>query len=407
MRASARKCWREVPFGTIVSHSAFGPRFSGSAYGNDGNIATLRTTDIEDDGCISYGTMPLALLDEVRFANHLLTVGDLVITRSGTCGIAAVFEGFGLPVLPGAFLIRFRLNECAEPRFYRYYFNSPSGRQNILSVARGAVQQNLNITNVETLRVPLPTLSEQRRIVDLLSAYDNLIENNRRRMALLEEAGRQLYREWFVRLRFPGHEHVRIIDGVPEGWEKKTIHDLTSFLKRGIAPHYDDDAQGLVINQKCVRDGRLDHNLARHQSREYSGERQLQVGDVLVNSTGEGTLGRVAQVKSPIENCTVDSHVTIVRPKPGIPIYFFGMAVMAWELQYATMGRGATNQTELSPAAIGGTQIVMPSGVYGEQFEKFIEPVIQQLTNLVKQNDRLKFARDLLLPRLMNGEIEV
>ncbi len=80
---------------------------------------------------------------------------------------------------------------------------------------------------------------------------------------------------------------------------------------------------------------------------------------------------------------------------------------MAWELQYATMGRGATNQTELSPAAIGGTQIVMPSGVYGEQFEKFIEPVIQQLTNLVKQNDRLKFARDLLLPRLMNGEIEV
>jgi len=110
-------------------------------------------------------------------------------------------------------------------------------------------------------------------------------------------------------------------------------------------------------------------------------------------------------VKSPIENCTVDSHVTIVRPNLESRSTFSGWRYGV-ELQYATMV--GERQTKLSfPSAIGGTQIVMPSGVYGEQFEKFIEPVIQQLTNLVKQNDRLKFARDLLLPRLMNGEIEV
>jgi hypothetical protein len=166
--------WGDVAFEELVAHSAFGPRFSGSAYADDGNIATLRTTDLDDDGRISYETMPLAKLDEDRFGNHLLSAGDLVITRSGTCGIAAVFEGFSIPVLPGAFLIRFRMNERAEARFYRYYFNSPAGRSNILSVARGAVQQNLNITNVEALRVPLPPVSEQRRIVSILSAYDNL-----------------------------------------------------------------------------------------------------------------------------------------------------------------------------------------------------------------------------------------
>src|SRR5436305_14949232 len=82
-------------------------------------------------------------------------------------------------------------------------------RSHILSVARGAVQQNLNITNVEALRVPLPPVAEQRRIVDILSAYEDLIENNRRRMTLLENGTQQLYREWFVRLRFPGYEHIR------------------------------------------------------------------------------------------------------------------------------------------------------------------------------------------------------
>ena len=181
MTSARTNRWTEVAFEEVVAHCAFGPRFSGSAYADDGNIATLRTTDLDDDGRISYETMPLANLDEDRFGSHLLAAGDLVITRSGTCGIAAVFESFSIPVLPGAFLIRFRMNERAEPRFYRYYFNSPAGRSNILSVARGAVQQNLNSTNVQTLRVPLPPVSEQRRIVDVLSAYDDLIENNRRR----------------------------------------------------------------------------------------------------------------------------------------------------------------------------------------------------------------------------------
>src|SRR5262245_34832399 len=111
MNLGSPKHWDEIPFGDVVAHSAFGPRFSGDDYADDGNVATLRTTDLDDDGRISYESMPLARLNEDDFANHLLKPGDLVITRSGTCGIAAVFEGFSLPVLPGAFLIRFRLND--------------------------------------------------------------------------------------------------------------------------------------------------------------------------------------------------------------------------------------------------------------------------------------------------------
>ena len=121
--------WRSTGFRELCEHSAFGPRFAGELYATDGNVATLRTTDISVDGRIEYETMPLARLDLSKFRQHMLQPNDLVITRSGRIGTAALFEGFPLPVLPGAFLIRFRLkNDLADPRFYRYFFNSPAGR---------------------------------------------------------------------------------------------------------------------------------------------------------------------------------------------------------------------------------------------------------------------------------------
>ena len=289
---------------------------------------------------------------------------------------------------------------------YRYVFYALlRSYETLKGLSRGAAQNNLNAAQVKAFTIPAPPVQVQQDIGDILSSYDDLIENNRRRMALLEESARQLYREWFVRLRFPGYEHTRITDGMPDGWERKTLDELTCFLKRGITPAYDDDAEGLVINQKCIRDGRVNLGLARRQSKEVKSERLIQLGDVLVNSTGEGTLGRVAQVKTLLPNCTVDTHVTIVRPKDGVSRHYFGLAVMAWEPRFSTMGKGATNQTELSPATIGGVEIVMPSCTLLEQFELFAEPLYEQVTNLAAQNEKLRAVRDLLLPRLMSGEI--
>ncbi|MDA8254889.1 MAG: restriction endonuclease subunit S [Betaproteobacteria bacterium] len=294
----------------------------------------------------------------------------------------------------------------ADARFVKYLFDATI-KSRAQQFSQGATQDNLSQEKLLSLEFEVPKVDEQTRIADILAAYDGLIENNRRRMALLEESARLLYREWFVRLRFPGHEHCRIVDGVPEGWERKTVNELSRFLKRGITPTYDGEAEGLVINQKCIRDGRVNLGLARHQSKEVKLERRVQHGDVLVNSTGEGTLGRVAQVKTPLPHCTVDTHVTIVRPKESVAPHYFGLAVMEWEPRFSTMGKGATNQTELSPATIGNTEIVMPSHTLLEQFELFAEPLYEQVTNLVAQNQKLRAARDLLLPRLMSGELAV
>lgn len=334
--------------------------------------------------------------------------GDVVFTYEATLHHYAIIpEGFHGCLGRRVALVRPDTGK-ADSRFMLYYFLSEQWRRVVQGfVKTGATVDRIPLEQFPDFPVSFPKLEVQKQIAEVLSAYDDLIDNNRRRIALLEESARLLYQEWFVRLRFPGHEHTRIINGIPEGWERKPLAEYTNFLKRGIAPFYENDAAGLVINQKCIRDGRLNLNLARHQSREFSPERQLQVGDVLVNSTGEGTLGRVAPVNSPVDNCTVDTHVTIVRPKPGIPIHYFGMVVMAWEPLFSTMGRGATNQTELSPRQIGESPILMPSKTLVEEFESFAAPILQQVTNLVSQNDKLRAARDLLLPRLMNGEIAV
>ncbi len=138
-----------------------------------------------------------------------------------------------------------------------------------------------------------------------------------------------------------------------------------------------------------------------------SADRQIRFGDVLVNSTGEGTLGRVAQVLTQLSNCIVDSHVTIVRPKHNVPIHYFGMTLKAWEVHFSTMGRGATNQTELSPTVIGNIEVTMPSKLLQDVFESHAEPLFAQITYLTAQNERLTRMRDLLLPCLISGKLSV
>ena len=124
MSVQLPKGWQTIKFGDVVEDSAFGPRFSGEKYAEDGNIASLRTTDMSEDGRISYENIPLAKLDESKFEKHFLEVGDLVITRSGRIGTTGIFEGADFPVIPGAFLIRFRLYKTVNPYFYKYFFNS-------------------------------------------------------------------------------------------------------------------------------------------------------------------------------------------------------------------------------------------------------------------------------------------
>lgn len=271
----------------------------------------------------------------------------------------------------------------------------------------GTATKYLTLPILNELQIDVLDFGIQNNITSILSAYDELIENNNRRIALLEESMRLLYREWFVRLRFPGYEHVRVVDGLPEGWEKTKLRDVTSYINRGVSPKYGDSDNRWVLNQKCVREGRLNTLLARKHITEYSIDKGVKFGDVLVNSTGIGTLGRVAQVYEELENYTVDSHITIVRPNERVEIDFFGLFLLGLQSYFDQMGAGSTGQTELSRDSIANAFFILPTIEVQKEFGNYVSSKRQMIQNLLTQNKKLSEARDLLLPRLMSGEIEV
>ncbi|MBQ0935465.1 restriction endonuclease subunit S [Ideonella paludis] len=295
----------------------------------------------------------------------------------------------------------------ARTEFLRYVLSAPDFSAHIHRVTTGANIPHISGRDIGSYEFELPPLSDQDSVAHCLKAYDDLIATNQRRIALLEQAARLLYREWFVQLRFPGHESVRVKLGVPEGWRMASIAEQASFLNRGIAPKYDDTAKGWVINQKCIRDGRISMAPARRQSKDVKPDRLVRLGDVLINSTGAGTLGRVAQVRSHIDDCTVDTHVTIVRPSDSDASAYLGQALLNLEPVFSDMGKGATNQLELNRADIGDFKIWLPPEHVRVEFHRLIWPMLDQAEQLNVAILSLQKARDLLLPKLMSGQLDV
>ncbi len=375
------------------------------------DVALVKGENVQQ-GFVDWGSSkywPIA--DADLFSKFELRVGDVVLAMDRPWVTAGLKWAYIKTHDPRALLVqrvsRLRAKKGLNQTYLRCLISSGYFSDYIQPIVTGVNIPHISGKQIGDFKIPLPPLPIQQKIAAILSAYDDVIENNQRRIALLEKMAEEIYREWFVRLRFPGYEKVTFVKGVPEGWGRTKVATLTSYLKRGVAPQYDDLAEGLAINQKCIRDGKLDLDFARHQSKDVPADRQVRFGDVLVNSTGEGTLGRVAQVLVPIPNCIVDSHVTIVRPKPNVPIHYFGMTLKAWEVHFITMGRGATNQTELAPSVIGGVEVTVPSKPLQDTFESHAGPLFAQITHLTAQNERLVRTRDLLLPRLISGKLSV
>lgn len=366
-----------------------------------GVIPWVKIADATASGKYIYETGMFVNEYGASFSRFLQT-GSLIFPASGTLGIPR-FLGVDACIHDG--WLYFSDFNGVDPEYL--YYRLILLKDYYLSIAYGAAIQNINTDLVRDTKIDLPDLATQQAIASCLCNYDDLIETNRRRIALLEEAARLLYREWFVNLRFPCYAQSKMVDGLPVSWSQKTVDEMASLLSRGITPKYDEAAPGMVINQKCIRDGRLSLALARHQSKEVKADRLVQVGDILINSTGAGTLGRVAQVRAPIPDCTVDTHVTIVRPLDVDCVGFLGVALLEMESVLSTMGVGSTNQLELGRADIGALRLLVPPSDICKEFHYLVWPIFDQVEALSQTNSRLAQVRDELLPKLMSGAIQV
>lgn len=267
-----------------------------------------------------------------------------------------------------------------------YYVTRLLNSMNIAGFITGAAQPKLSQQSLKLIKVALPNYDTQRRIVAVFSAYDGLIDNNRKRIALLEEAARLLYREWFVHLRFPGHEHVRIVDGVPDAWQRLELGRVLT-LKRGYDLPAARRASGPVpvVSSSGVT--------GCHTHAKASGPGVV---------TGRyGTLGEVYFIET--EYWPLNTALYVSDFKGHDPFFVFQML--------KSLLRGVGTQKAAVPGVdrnvLHKMLVVWPSAALRRAFVDMVRDNQRQIRVLTAMNDKLAEARDLLLPRLMSGEIAV
>jgi len=364
------------------------------------NILDSQEVDVTSADCV-----PESLLTP-KLRKYLLADGDILLAMTGATAGKIGKLRTSEPVLLNQRVAKIQPVE-ADPGYVWSVLRTREYEEKLYNLADGAAQPNMSGGQIEGLEIPLPPLDEQRRIAGILSAYDDLIENNRRRIKILEEVARALYREWFVNFRYPGHESIPLVPSplgpIPQGWRVCNVGSLASYVSRGLSPAYSDDGPSIVLNQKCIRHQRLSLEPARRQRKPIPRSKLLAFGDVLINSTGVGTLGRVAQVYEPLADCTVDSHVSIVRARDEVDIDYFGYTLLAQEENFERQGVGATGQTELSRTAIADSELTLaPPDIQGA-FGAKARATRSLAVLLQKEIENLRSTRDLLLTRLLGG----
>jgi type I restriction enzyme S subunit len=345
----------------------------------------------------------------------ILDEGDLLIAMTeqapGLLGSSAWIPE------PNRFLHNQRLGRIidldetrVEKRFLYYLFNTRGVRHQISASATGTKVRHTAPERIGRVLVPLPPRKVQSWIANTLSTYDDLIENNWRRMALLEEAARQLYREWFVRLRFPGHEHTRITNGVPEGWKWRRIGDIAECVGGGTPPTsvsaYWEGGDITWVTPTDVT--RNQHHVLLDSEKKIteaglqnSSARLVPPHAVLMTSRASVGFFAVAQR----EVCTNQGFICVVPTEEALsPYLLFHLSGRVEEIR--SMGSGST-YPEVSRGKFREFEVLLSEMKLVSLFAEQAEMLLKQIRVLKQQNQKLRVARDLLLPRLMSGEIVI
>ncbi|MBQ6750191.1 MAG: restriction endonuclease subunit S [Bacteroidaceae bacterium] len=283
-------------------------------------------------------------------------------------------------------------------------------KQHLLSLAQGGATRNaLTKGMIEDFTIPLPQLEEQDRIVSILSSLDSKIEINRRINVNLEQQAQALFKSWFVDFEpFKDGEFVESELGrIPKGWRVGTLDELCSFISRGLTPKYDETSEELILGQTCVRNNIVTLNNARKHRPKTKNDKWVQQWDVLLNSTGIGSLGRVGIVYFNMDNVAIDSHITVVRTSCPLYRHYVGRNLLSRQLEIENMAVGSTGQTELPRDRVKAMPIVIPSHEAMDKFNAIIEPTAISMYSNIIESRRLSTLRDTLLPRLMSGELHV
>ena len=379
----------------------------------NGNIPWLSVKDFAGDTRKVYDSEKhISELGLNSSATQLLYPGDLIISARGTVGeIAQIGKTsafnqscYGLRVADG------------YSSDYLYYMLKYQVRY-LKSVANGAVFDTIVVKTFDRMKASVPDLPTQKRIADILSTYDDLIENNNRRIALLEKAAQELYKEWFVRFRFPGYETAKFENGLPEGWEYIRFGKAIEIIDVDRGENYPkqeefyETGECLFLNAGNVTKNGFDFSSCSYITKEKDQvlrKGKLQTGDVVL--TTRGTVGNVAFLNETLTFAPmrINSGMVILRNLGIVSPEYIYTTLRHEGLQKAMMMYASGSaQPQLPIKDMRRIKIIKPDDVTMERFTEFVSPIYKQISSLIMKNQTISKQRDLLLPRLMSGKLEV
>jgi type I restriction enzyme, S subunit len=411
--------WQFVRFEELITEIRNGIYKKKEFHGS--GVKIINMGELFSHDFISSQEMKLVELDEIEKEKYLVEDGDLLFARR-----SLVLEGSGKcslvvqPIEQTTFessIIRTRPNkEKIEPYYYFYFFKSSIGRALMASIASRTAVSGIRGSNLIELEVLYPPLETQRRIAAILSAYDDLIENNTRRIKALEQAAHDLYREWFVHFRFPGHESVEMVDSgtdygmIPHGWEVKSVDDSFDILGGGTPstkkPEYweDGDIVWFSPSDLTAAGSMFIRDSSRHINKlglQKSSAKMFPPYSVMM--TSRATLG-VTAINS-VPACTNQGFITCI-PNEKVSAYQIYFWIAENLEKIISVASGATFK-EINKTTFRQFPFLIADSDVTNRFEEMVSSMGEQIENLLDRNNALREARDLLLPRLVSGQLDV
>ena len=333
--------------------------------------------------------------------------GDMLLTSVGTIGTPYIVKDNDYFYFKDGNLTWFRkFTDKLLSKFLYYWIQSHDGEGALYSLTIGSSQKALTIVALKGLEIPLPPLPIQRRIADILSAYDDLIENNQKQIKLLEEAAMRLYKEWFVYLRFPGHENTPIVDGVPEGWIRTLLKDYVNVNANSITKQYD-RARIQYIDISSVSNGRIE-NRTDYLRKDAPGraKRLAKDGDTIWGMV-RPNLKSYALVLEPNDSEVFSTGFAILSPQSIPYTYLHCLVTQDDFVGYLVNCTNGAAYPAVKPNHFEEFEALIPKEEILKQFHEITEPLFRNCRKLDAKIILLRQARDKLLPKLMSGEIEV
>lgn len=362
----------------------------------------------------SSGMMFISENTHNKLKRSQIEADDILFSMAGIyLGKLAIVKDEDVPANTNQAVALIRFNKDVNIDYLYYFMVQKSFNAYVNCMSAQAAQPNINLKQIGNLQIALPTDEQQKRIAGILSAYDSLIENNNKRIKLLEQMAENLYKEWFIRFRFPGYENEYFIEDIPSFWSYVQLGDIASF-DRGTSYSSDeincDDGINLINLKNIQSYGGFRRDGTKQYNGKYKDSQIVAAGDLILGVTDmtqdRRTVGSVALIPQSLGISAISADLVKVNLK--VPnVFFYCMCRYGFYSKYFSQFANGANVLHLKPNVLLNKKILLPTAELIEAFTEKVQPMIDIVDDLNRQNDLLTKQRDMLLPRLMSGKIEV